>query len=462
MAHSANQETQTIEWKQSWHDKYLKWICGFANAKGGTLIIGKADNGEIVGVEHHQKLLEDIPNKIRQQLGLVCNVNLIEQNNKYLIEIVTPAYAVPVSYRGHYYYCSGATKTELTGQALNEFLLNASGKTWDDIIEPTATLDDIDPVAIEQFKQDAERAGRLSDLENLNLEQLLSKLRLTENNQLKRAALVLFGKDPGRFYRNLFVKIGRFGTDIVDMRYQEESEGNLILLLKDVMEQLERKFLIKPVSFEGIQRIETLEYPKEALRELLLNALVHRNYTGPMTQIRVHDDRLCIWNSGTLPTELTLEDLTRTHASFPRNPLIAQVCYRAGYIDNWGRGIDKVLQACNQHQLAMPVFEQVSGGMFVTLTKADLAASTTTQITTPNTTPITTQIATQITAPNTTLKILEILAANPKASRKDIANQLGRITEDGVKYHLNQMKKDGLIERVGANRGGHWHIINPE
>lgn len=443
MAHSNNQETQLIEWKQNWQDKYLEWICGFSNASGGTLIIGKADNGEIVGVENHQKLLEDIPNKIRQQLGVVCSVNPIEQNNKHLIEIITPAFAMPVSYRGHYYYRSGTTKTELTGQALNEFLLKATGKTWDDLLEPTATLNDIDPVAIEQFKQDAERAGRLSDLENFDLEQLLNKLRLTENNQLKRAAIVLFGKDPGRFYRNLFVKIGRFGVDIVDMRYQEESEGNLIMLLKDVMQQLERKFLIKPVSFEGIQRIETLEYPKEALRELLLNALIHRNYTGPMTQIRVHDDRLCIWNSGALPDELKLEDLTRVHASFPRNPLIAQVCYRAGYIDSWGRGIDKVLQACKQQHLAMPAFEQVSGGMFVTLTKA--------APTTPITTPITTS--------KTTLKILEILAADPKASSKDIASQLGNITADGVKYHLNQMKQDGLIKRIGSSRGGYWLII---
>lgn len=451
MAHGDNQETQVIEWKQSWQDKYLEWICGFANAHGGTLIIGKADNGDVVGVEHYQKLLEDIPNKIRQQLGLVCSVNLVEQNGKSLIEIITPAYSVPVSYRGHYYYRSGTTKTELTGQALNEFLLKGAGKTWDDIIEPNATLDDIDPAAIDQFKLDVERAGRLPNLEALNTQQLLNKLRLTENGQLKRAAIVLFGKDPGYFYRNLFVKIGRFGADLVDMRYQEESEGNLIFLLHDVIEQLERKFLIKPVSFEGIQRIETLEYPKEALRELLLNALVHRNYTGPMTQIRVHDDRLCIWNSGTLPAELTLKDLTRMHSSFPRNPLIAQVCYKAGYIDNWGRGIDKVLEACENQQLPAPVFEQITGGMFVTLHKVFGSTERTAEQTTP--------ITTLKTTPNTTQKILDVLAANPKASRREIANQLGNITEDGVKYHLNQMKQDGLIERIGPTRGGYWHII---
>jgi len=451
MARNNNRETQHIEWKQNWQDKYLEWICGFANANGGTLIIGKADNGEIIGVDQPQKLLEDIPNKIRQQLGLVCSVNAVERDNKWLIEIITQKFSVPVSYRGHYYYRSGATKTELTGQALNAFLLKGMGKTWDDIVEPSATFDDIDTDAIEQFKRDAERAGRLPDLAQLDSRQLLDKLRLTENDQLKRAAIVLFGKDPGRFYRNLFVKIARFGVDIVDMRYQEESEGNLIFLLHDVIEQLERKFLVKPVSFEGIQRVETLEYPKEALRELLLNALVHRNYTGPMTQIRVHDDRLCIWNSGDLPDALTIADLTQMHASFPRNPLIAQVCYKAGYIDNWGRGIDKVMQACTKQQLPAPKFEQITGGLFVTLNKRA-------RITT---TPKTTLKTTLKTTPKTTQKILAILATNPRASRKDIAQQLGDLTEDGVKYHLNQMKQDGLITRIGSSRGGHWQITDP-
>ncbi len=435
-----NQENQVTEWKQSWHDKYLEWICGFANAHGGTLIIGKSDNGDPIGVERPQKLLEDIPNKIHQQLGVMCSVNTLVEKGKTLIEIITPKYSVPISYRGHYYYRSGSTKTELKGQALNEFLLKSMGKSWDDVIEPTATLSDIDDAAIEQFKQDASRAGRLPNPEALSTAELLLKLRLSEGEQLKRAAIVLFGKDPGRFYPNLFVKIGRFGEDLVDLRYQEESEGNLIFLLLDVIEQLERKFLVKPIHFEGIQRVETLEYPKEALRELLLNALVHRDYTGAMTQIRVHDDRLCIWNSGKLPEELSVESLTQLHASFPRNPLIAQACYKAGYIDNWGRGIDKVIQACQQQRLAKPVFEQITGGLLVTVSKE---AETTTQNTTQN----------------TTQKILAILANNPKASRTDIANMLGDITEDGVKYHLDQMKQNGLIQRIGSPRGGHWQVM---
>jgi len=246
-----------------------------------------------VGVAEAGRLLEEIPGKIRQQLGLVCNVNLRHEYGLPLIEIYTPPYSVPVSLRGHYFYRSGSIKTELTGVALNEFLLKKTGKTWDDVAEPNATLTDVDESALQHFLRDASRAGRLPDVSGLNIQQILQKLRLLDGDRLKRAAFVLFGKDPGAFYRNLFVKMGRFGNSVVEMRFQEVAEGNLIAMLGEVVEQLEHKFLIKPVRFEGISRIEELEYPKEALRELLLNALVHRDYTGSMTQIRVHDDRLC-------------------------------------------------------------------------------------------------------------------------------------------------------------------------
>lgn len=142
-------ENQNIEWKITWHDEYLKWICGFANASGGIIYIGKNDHGNVVGVERFQKLLEDLPNKISSHLGIVCDVNLFEEKPKHFIEIVIHPYDVPISYHGAYYYRSGSTKQELKGATLNEFLLRKAGKTWDDVIEPRATFDDIDLKAVE-------------------------------------------------------------------------------------------------------------------------------------------------------------------------------------------------------------------------------------------------------------------------------------------------------------------------
>ncbi len=137
-------EKQNIEYKASWHDDYLKWIGGFANAQGGRIYIGRDDAGAVVGVEDYKRQMDEIPNKIKNNLGITAEVNLLQQDGKHYIEIVVQPYSVPISLRGRYYYRSGSVKQELTGAALNEFLLKRARQTWDDVIETRATFEDID------------------------------------------------------------------------------------------------------------------------------------------------------------------------------------------------------------------------------------------------------------------------------------------------------------------------------
>lgn len=365
-------ESQNLEYKQSWHDDYLKWICGFANAQGGTIYIGKDDIGTMVDVKDYRHLMEEIPNKIRNLMGITGIVNLYEEKEIHFIEIIIPPYSVPISLRGRYYFRSGSTKQELTGASLNEFLLKKSGKTWDDVIEPRAGINDIDEKSIKIYLNSSEKAGRLPEYEGLSFLEILEKLRLTENGELKRSALVLFGKDPGKFYPNTFVKIGRFGENDADIKFQVVEEGNLIALLPAVLNQLNRKFLTSPIDFEGMHRIEKGEYPVAAIREMLLNSLVHRNYMGASIQIRVYDDKISIWNEGFLPEGLTLEALKRSHSSRPRNPIIADVCFKGGYIDAWGRGTLKILDTCKAAELPEPEMVERDGGFLITLFKERL------------------------------------------------------------------------------------------
>jgi len=362
-------ETQNIEYKQSWHEDYLKWLCGFANAQGGRIYIGKDDTGKTVGVEDYKKLMDEIPNKIKNLMGITAEVNLLQEDDKHFIEIVVSPYSVPISLRGRYYYRSGSVKQELTGAALNEFLLKRAGHTWDDVIETRASFDDIDERTVKIFLKHSENAGRLPDVDGLSIPELLEKLRLAENGQLKRAAIVLFGKDPGRFYPNTFVKIGKFEDDDFTIRFQETEEGNIILVLDKVLRQLNHNFLIRNISFEGMNRIETLEYPVPALREILLNALIHRNYMGAPTQIRVYNNKLYVWNEGTLPEGITLAQLKSFHSSRPRNPILAEACFKGSYIDAWGSGIQKITNACKAAGLPMPVMEEQFGGFIVKLFK---------------------------------------------------------------------------------------------
>lgn len=304
-------------------------------------------------------------------MGILVDVNLHEEKGLYYLEIVTQPYAVPISLRGRYYYRSGSTKQELIGTALTDYLLRKSGKTWDEVTEPTATPDDIDDDSLKSYIAASLNAGRVADVEGLNKADLLAKLRLTDDNgNIKRAAIVLFGKNPAKFYNNCVVKIGRFGKDSSDLRFQETVEGNIVYLLKEVLEQLNRKFFTRAISFEGMQRIEKGEYPVAALREMLLNALVHRNYLGSsVVQMRMFDNYFNIWNEGELPAGISLDSLKRQHPSRPRNLLIADVCFKGGYIDAWGSGTLKIISTCKEAGLPDPEIIEQDGGILVTLFK---------------------------------------------------------------------------------------------
>jgi len=123
-------ENQNVEYKESWRDEYLKWICGFANAQGGKIYIGIDDKGSVTGIIEYKKLMDDIPNKSVNHLGLVVDVNLHKKNGKQYIEIDVPVSTVLISYHGIYYYRSGSTKQELKGVALHNWLLK---KKWQEL-----------------------------------------------------------------------------------------------------------------------------------------------------------------------------------------------------------------------------------------------------------------------------------------------------------------------------------------
>ncbi len=362
-------ESQNIEWKENWKDDHLKWICSFANASGGKLYIGKNDNGEIVGIDNYEQLMTHIPNKIKDLLGIFADVNLLDKQKKYYIEIITPPYSTPISLRGKYYYRSGSTTSELTGNALNEFLLKKFGLTWDEVEEERAGIEDIDEASINKFLSDAKNTDRLPDIESLSLTELLEKLKLIKNNKLKRAAIILFGKSPNDFYPNLKIKIGKFGESDSDLKFQEVIEGNLINAIDSIIETLNHKFLVRPIEYKGIQRIEKQEYPYVALREMILNSLIHRLLQGANIQIRVYDNKISIWNEGTLPEGINFENLKGHHTSIPRNPLIADICFKGGYIESWGRGTLKIYESCQEANLPEPEIIDFSGGIMVVIKK---------------------------------------------------------------------------------------------
>ncbi|MEO8359014.1 MAG: ATP-binding protein [Vicinamibacteria bacterium] len=437
-------ESQRVEWKESWRDDCLKWISGFANGEGGTLVIGRNDAGDVVRLKDAQRLLEEIPNKVRDILGIIVDVGLRKQRNLEYLEIATPAYANPISYRGEFYYRSGSTNQALKGPSLERFLLRKQGRTWDGVPAPYVALRDLSRPAIATFRKLAKQGRRHdSTLEREPIPSLIDKLGLLEGKHLKRAAVLLFHPEPDHFITGAFVKIGYFRTE-ADLLYQDEIKGDLFTQAQKTIDLVLTKYLKAAISYEGIQRVESFPMPEEALREAVLNALIHRDYAvGSPIQIRVYADRLSIWNPGELPEGWSVASLLQPHASRPYNPLLARAFFRAGAVEAWGRGVQGIFEGCETAGTPRPRIRCEARDIWVEFPFAG------------RTTPIATLETTPIPTPE---RIVALLRAHPTMTSLQTAHEVS-LTLDGVKYHLRRLRAAGILQHVGPSRAGRWEVL---
>lgn len=349
-------ENQNTEWKSVWKDEYLAWICGFANAQGGKLYIGLDNKGNPVGLKNSRRLLEDLPNKINSAMGITVNINLHEGEKEY-IEIDVPPHPVAISCKGAFYYRSGATNQLLRGTALEAFILRRRGVHWDASPLPHVGIHDIDESVVRDFCTRAIKKGRLDEsASSESVESIIEKLGMRNGEYLTNAALLVFGKELDRLFTGAYIKVGFFETD-ADLIYQDVITGPLFTQADKTLDLVYFKYLKAKISYKGVQRIERYPFPEAALREALLNAIVHKDYSsGVPIQISVYDDKIYIANNCRLPESWTAQYLLGKHSSQPFNPSIAHAFYLAGFIESWGRGIEKICNVCNQDGIPQPEY----------------------------------------------------------------------------------------------------------
>lgn len=455
-------ESQHIEWKQNWRDEYLRWVCGFANAQGGRLMIGKNDRGVVVGLPDAKKLLDDIPNKVRDILGIMVEVNLHTEHGKDWLEIVVEPYPSPISYKGEYHYRSGSTKQELKGAALHRFMMRKQGRNWDDAPVPYVSAADLDERALTYFRKRALRSERVpAELLEETDGVLLDKLHLKDGDYLKRAAVLLFHPDPERFFTGAYVKVGYFRTN-ADLLYHDEIHGDLFTQLNQTVDVLLAKYLRARITYEGLQRVERYPVPKEALREALLNALAHKDYGSRVPiQISVYDDKLMLWNNGELHEGWTLATLLGKHSSQPYNPDVANAFFRAGMIELWGRGIEHIVDACHAEGAPTPEFRFEHGGLWVVFPyPADNVMGN-------GPSQVTGQVGENVgenvgeSAVKMSVKILQLLAANPSMRLAEVAAEVGKSVRT-IERASAMLVKAGRLKHVGPQKGGHWEVIGGE
>lgn len=456
-----NTEDQQIEYKATWRDEYLKWICGFANAQGGTLVIGRADDGKAVGINNAAELLERLPNQVRDLLGIVVDIQRQYEDGHELLAIRVEPYPTPISYKGQYHYRSGSTKQELKGAALDRFLLRKQGRHWDGVPVPYLKPKDLDPQALALFRQKAERAQRLSpaDLSSPDTA-LLKRLHLYENKYLKRAAALLFHPDPEAFVTGAYIKVGYFASES-EILYHDEIHGPLLVQVEQALDLIWLKYLKGWISYDGLQRVETYPVPRSALREALLNAVIHKDYgSGAPIQIRVYYHKLTVGNASVLPEDWQVEDLTREHESRPFNPDIAHVFFRAGEIESWGRGVEKILNACTEAGFPLPSYHDTGATLRLSFPFAPEIIALEQGKNDGINEEINGGINEEIKLTPTDQHILEALKQQQDLTISDLMNVTGR-AHSTVERSLSKLQQAGWVQRVGSRKTGYWKVHKP-
>ena len=391
--------------------------------------------------------MEDIPNKIRESLGMLVDVNLLSADSKEYIEISVPASSEPINYRGEYHYRSGSTKQLLQGPALTHFLLDRTRTKWDAMPVDGVEFRDLDKESFDIFRREAKKSGRMTaqDLAMTN-EELLDNLNLTVNGKLTRAAVLLFHRKPERWFGGAYVKIGFFG-DGPDLQYQDEIYGSLFIQADRVVELIYLKYFKARISYDGLIRVERYPIPKDAMREAVFNALMHSNYdSGVQIQIRIHENLVLISNDCVFPANWTAETLMQRHRSEQYNPKIANAFFRAGYVEAWGRGIENMCKLCVDYGVKTEYTVHPCDVMLeFKISRLDASES------------VNFGTGSQKSSQKSSQKIIELIASNPSVTTQEMADSLG-ISRRAIAKAVAKLQQKGLIRRIGPDKGGHWQI----
>lgn len=360
-------EKQQVEYKSIWKKDILEEICGAANAKGGKFLIGKDNNGKTVGLSEKEidNLMTSIPNQIVQTMRFYdVTVDALEDEDGMYIEIDVQKASHPVFYQGKMFKRIGSSNFLVEGAEQQTAIMAAMNQSWDSKEVDGVSIADLDEDSFNIFKEEAVKAGMLKGKNLDSPSRILEELELTKNGKLTTAAVLLFHKQPSKIISGAKIEIGKMRND-GDVVSKEEIKGSLMQMSRSIMEILQIKYLYALISYDGVQRIETLPYPFNALREAVFNSLMHNDWSsGQPIQIKVYDHKLSISNRSILGTGWTVENHTSRHI----NPLVSNTFSKAGLVEKFGTGISKMFDACEEEGNPIPQFRTSPDGFDFSVT----------------------------------------------------------------------------------------------
>lgn len=339
-------------------------------------MIGVRPDGQIVGQQVSEQTLHDIAaacERFEPPIELAIDSIDVAAGRKVLVLSVSGITdSVPFTYDGRSFERVGNTTRKMSQERYESLLLERahSRRRWENREAEEVTLRDLDREEVLRIVEAARSTGRLVGPVGRSLPKLLDRLGVRSKRKILRAAVVLFGKTFLPNYPQCELRLARFrGTDKTEFLDQRQMRGPAFKLLEEAELFCQRHFPLPGRIDPGrLQRVDRPLIPPGAMREIVVNALIHRDYTiaGGAVSLAIFDDRVEVWSAGRFPSGITAESLKRPHPSVQRNPIIAEVFHRAGLIEKWGRGTNRVVEMCRAVGSAPPEFAAIAGAALVT------------------------------------------------------------------------------------------------
>lgn len=452
-------------------DSIAKEITAFINSHGGDLILGVDNNKNIIGIENAEQFSVDIQNYLANNIVPIAPISVLPipyKNKKLILISVWEGAKKPYSFKQVIYNRVGSTTIVAKSTEILSLIENRKKAdfNWERMPVLGAELEDLDVYEIKRTielvkKKDSQRT--FTDEEDFLIQQ-----GLMVYGNITNACIVLFGKNPTRFIPQSRIRLTVYPDKKATNTFLEDRffEGNIFSNITSVFTYLDALYA-KTIKIEGIHRTEKKNYPEIALREGILNAIVHRDYNSAngFLQISIFSDRTEISNFGSLPEGITVADLKKEHPSILRNPDIANICFIRQYIEMVGSGIIRILSECKKKGFRIPKWSDENNILLLTFPGVSyLANKGINEGKTPNVDGINEGIIINIEGINdgtkkVLAKILSFINTTPMVKTADIKVLINK-SNATIERYLKILRENNYIEYIGPNKTGGYKILN--
>ncbi len=432
-------ENEHIELKKSVSElkDALKSVSAILNKhKKGIVYFNVSPNGVPVKNDVSEKTLRKISQTISDKIEpkIYPHISVVNIKSIDVIKVQFEGHQTPYSAEGRYYIRVADEDKQMSQAQLRQFILKNKDLRWDSIPNAGFNIKDIDANKVKNF-------CKLADIKFSSSKNVLENVNLIKNGELLNGAIILFGKNPIKYFQNVKLMCSVFGTNntatIID---QKEYEGDIFYLIETAVKYILQNIHIG-MKIDGLYRNDIPEINSEALREAVINSFLHRDYFDPdFVSVLIFKNRVEIRNPGKLFGGITIKDILTKNISRRRNEVIADILSRAHYGERKGHGIALIKELEPEAK-----FEQI-GDIFIT------------EFIRP-TYNISKDLIERLVEGlvENQKKIVLYIWENPKISKRELSEKLG-VSTTTIDKNIEKLKKIKILERIGPDKGGRWQI----